>query len=346
MDFSKELLFSFSALGVCNGLVLAMYFFFFARPKHISHVFLGGLLFFLSVRIGKSVFYYFNYELAGTFVQIGLTACWLLGPFLYFYVKYATSKVTLKQPFWVYHLVGLALVALLVNIKYPWEEFRMLWQHYFIFAIHIQWFLYLSISGRILWNTFKDPNNNRNVSFKFWVFSIYSGNVIIWLAYNLSPYTSYIIGALTFTLIFYLLLVLILLSKKRKSLLLLYPPKYGDVQIEDIEAKRIIDDFTNILEKDKFFKDPTISLQSIAKKIGVQPSRLSQVLNMNMNKSFPTILGEYRIEEAKKMIKKNPEYSIESIGYDCGYNSKSSFYSVFKKNTGITPAGYKNSLNR
>ncbi|SHI31145.1 helix-turn-helix transcriptional regulator [Aquimarina spongiae] len=347
MDFSKELLFLFSALGVCNGLVLAIYFFFFARPKHKSHIFLGFLLLFLSIRIGKSVFYYFNYDLAGVFVQIGLTACWLLGPFLYFYVIYATSKKEIKRPFWVYHTLGLILIALFVNLTYPWEEYRPLWQNYFIFGIHLQWLAYLVAAGIQLYSTFrrKEITTTSNGSFKVWILSIYFGNVIIWLAYNLSPYTSYIIGALTFTLIFYLLLLLILLTKRRKSLLLLDPPKYSKSTIESAEVERIVHVLGEVLKENQFFRDPNISLQKVARKIGIQPNKLSQVLNVNMNTSFPGILGTYRVEAAKKLIVENPEYSIESIGYECGFNSKSSFYSTFKKNTGMTPAMFKKKAN-
>lgn len=342
MDFSRELLFSFSALGVCNGLVLAVYFFFFARPKHSSHTFLGFLLLFLSIRIGKSVFYYFSDDLSGVFIQIGLTACWLLGPFLYFYIRYAIAKQPIKKPFWAFHLLLLFPLAVLTNVTYPWYEFRSIWWHYFIPMIHIQWLAYLIASGVLLWNTFWTKNRDQsNPSFKIWILSIYFGNAAIWLAYNLSSYTSYLVGAITFSLVFYLLLLLILLTKKRKSLLLLHPPMYGATKVEDEEAKRIIKRLNIMMTTDLLFKDPNLSLKDMAKKLGIQPNRLSQILNMNMNKSFPNILGEYRIEEAKKMILEKPNYAIESIGYECGFNSKSSFYNVFKKHTGMTPSMFK-----
>ena len=65
-----------------------------------------------------------------------------------------------------------------------------------------------------------------------------------------------------------------------------------------------------------------------------------------MNTSFPDYLNSYRIEEAKSYLK-NPEfskYTIVSIGLEAGFNSKSSFYSVFKKATGQTPATFKKGI--
>lgn len=347
MDVSRELLFSFSLLGVFNGFILAIYFFFLARPKHRSHLFLGFLLFFLSIRIGKSVLFYFYDDLASIFIQVGLTACWLIGPFAYFYVRHATAKKEISKPFWWYHLLVLIPIALFINIQYPWDEFRWILWPGIIHTIHAQWFVYLAIAGFLLRKTFlKNKEKNADTSsFKLWILSIYFGNVMIWLSFTLSSYTSYIVGAVTFSIIFYLLLLLILLTKKRKSLLLLTPPKYAEVKMDDDIAAKAVKTIQVMMDREKVFKDSSISLKEVAKKIGIQPSKLSQILNVHLEQSFPNLLGEYRIEEAKKMIKEKPHYSMESIGYECGFNSKSTFYSVFKKKTGLTPTQYKKQEN-
>ena len=65
MMISRELLFFFSALGAFNGVVIGLYFLLVAKPKTASNYFLGILLLALSIRIGKSVFLYFNDDLAG-----------------------------------------------------------------------------------------------------------------------------------------------------------------------------------------------------------------------------------------------------------------------------------------
>lgn len=345
MDFSKELLFSFSAIGVLNSIVLSFYFFFFADPKHRSHRFLGLLLFFLSIRIGKSVFFYFNDYLSDVYIQIGLTACWFLGPLLYFYVKVATSEKKVPDFFWLPHILVLAPIAIYINLNYPWSTSLDFWRTYF-FVIDLEWLLYLVLSGTILINTFKkkEISSSNNSSFKFWILSIYFGNVIIWLSYVLTPYTSYILGAVTFSVIFYLLLIMILRAKKRKSLLLLNPPKYGNTQLDTSDIQNVVTNLKQMMDQDELFKDPNISLKEVAKRIGITPHKLSQILNINMKQSFPNVLGEYRIEAAKKMIAEMPNYSIESIGYECGFNSKSSFYNVFKKHTGMTPFQFKKEI--
>jgi AraC-like DNA-binding protein len=66
------------------------------------------------------------------------------------------------------------------------------------------------------------------------------------------------------------------------------------------------------------------------------------VLNTSIGKNFFQFVNAYRVEEVKRMLV-DPKnlYSIEAIGYECGFSSKSSFYKEFKRITGMTPAEYK-----
>ncbi|CAM1345218.1 helix-turn-helix domain-containing protein [Tenacibaculum amylolyticum] len=98
-----------------------------------------------------------------------------------------------------------------------------------------------------------------------------------------------------------------------------------------------------LIEKEKIYKDPNTSLDSIALQLNVSPNYLSQVINKVTGKNFSNYINSYRIEEIKKMLV-NPEfdrYSILSVGYEVGFNSKSVFYTTFKKQTGCTPKQYK-----
>jgi AraC-like DNA-binding protein len=65
-------------------------------------------------------------------------------------------------------------------------------------------------------------------------------------------------------------------------------------------------------------------------------------------KNFYQFVNEYRVEAVKKMLA-NPRrknISIEAIGFDCGFNSKSTFFSVFKSITGMTPAQFKDKKSK
>ena len=61
-----------------------------------------------------------------------------------------------------------------------------------------------------------------------------------------------------------------------------------------------------------------------------------------MGQSFFDYVNGWRIEEAKPLIR-NGEQTVLAIAYEVGFNSRSSFYAAFKKQTGVTPSAYKSS---
>lgn len=346
MEFSRELLFFFSALGAFNGLVLGFYFLLYSKPKHISNYFLGTLLLTLSIRIGKSVFFYFNPDLSFVFLQIGLTGCFFIGPSLYFYLKSVTGAEEEVRRTWKYHFVALTIIALIVGIMYPFEEFVELWRCYIISGIYYQWLGYLTLASFPMKKVYKDfrrrADKMNNV--EIWILSVYIGNVMIWCAYFFCSYTSYILGALSFSFILYLLILLFIFNKKKDAILFKKTIKYGDKKIEASEAALLIKQLKQLMIKEALYRKSNLKLHDVSKKLNILPHRLSQLINDNLGSTFPNFVNEYRIQEAKKLIQTHANFSLEAIGYECGFNSKSTFYAMFKKYTGTTPAKYKSSI--
>lgn len=93
MSIGQQILFSVSALGAFNGFVLSLYLFVSKKNTSTAAFFLGILLLAISIRAGKSVFLYFNPQLPKIYLQAGLSACFLIGPALYFFFKSALMKV-------------------------------------------------------------------------------------------------------------------------------------------------------------------------------------------------------------------------------------------------------------
>lgn len=75
-------------------------------------------------------------------------------------------------------------------------------------------------------------------------------------------------------------------------------------------------------------------------------NQLSFVINQGIGDSFYTFINKYRVEEAKRIIAdpKNVNFTILSLAFEAGFPSKSSFHSIFKKLTGLTPTEYRNTL--
>ena len=75
-------------------------------------------------------------------------------------------------------------------------------------------------------------------------------------------------------------------------------------------------------------------------RVDVSPNHLSQIINQYEQKNFYDFVNAYRVEEFIQQASENPHLSILAVALDAGFNSKSSFNSVFKKHKGITPSKY------
>ncbi|WP_426483721.1 helix-turn-helix domain-containing protein [Flavobacterium sp. 2] len=343
MSLGKEILFFFGALGAFNGFILSLYFLFFTQKKYLSNLFLGALLFVLSVRIAVTVFVYFNIDLSKTYLQIGLSACLLIGPFLYYILKSGIRNRVSKQ--WKWHLGIWIGTILIIGFVFPYQNYPVLWNDYFVALIFFQWFSYIFLSGfesRILLQKTIMNYNNSNPSER-WFGIIFLGNASIFTSYFLGfsrmPFVSCITGALAFTFILYLIILVLLYRKRTDDLFLLSIQK--DKKLNNEEALILTQKLEKIMNEKALYKNPNLSLKDLSKEINVSSHQLSQFLNNNLGKNFTSFVNEFRINNACEIIASNDKLTLESVGYDVGFNSKSTFFAAFKKHTGTTPLNYQ-----
>lgn len=117
--------------------------------------------------------------------------------------------------------------------------------------------------------------------------------------------------------------------------------QYSNSQIEKIDIEEIIGKITCMMEEEKKFTSETLSLKSLARDLGITPHQLSELLNARLNKTFSSLVNEYRINEARNILVREPDRKIISIAYDVGFNSPSAFYNAFKKVSGMPPSRYR-----
>lgn len=338
MNVSTQLLFFFSGLGAFNGALLSLYFLFGARPKHLSNIFLGALLSALSIRIGKSVFFFFNPHLAPIYLQIGLSACFFIGPFLFFFVQSKLSDQPIK-PYWKIILPVLLVITLIVGIRYPFKTHFELWRPHIIHAIYYFWGICILATAYLMQAIFQKIITRTKLEYReVWVLNVFLGVTAIWVAYFTSSYTSYIMGALSFSFVLYLSILVLIAYRGEKNNA--DKEKYANKKIEASDAQALQMKIQRLMEEQAVYKDPNLTLPKLAKKLNISPHLLSQLLNDNLNKRFSQFINEYRIDEAKRLLHANHHLKMEAIAEQCGFNSNSTFYTAFKKFTGTTPAKY------
>lgn len=116
-----------------------------------------------------------------------------------------------------------------------------------------------------------------------------------------------------------------------------------NISIKDQEEANMLKEF---IENDQTYLIPNLTLQMLSKKVGITERKLSFLFNNVIGLSFYDFVNKYRIEEVKKRLTSinYDKYSITGIGLNCGFNSKSSFYRIFKKEVGLSPSQYKESV--
>lgn len=156
----------------------------------------------------------------------------------------------------------------------------------------------------------------------------------------MAAYTSYIVGALSFTFVLYLIVLLLVFKTNSESTFFNEKEKYKNKEI-DKETLNLIDQKLSVIVEKELFLNPNFSLEEAAKELKLTKHILSQYVNEVLGKSFSSLIKEYRIDKAKKLLETETSYTIENLGYDSGFNSKSAFFTAFKKTTGLTPAEYQ-----
>jgi AraC-like DNA-binding protein len=97
------------------------------------------------------------------------------------------------------------------------------------------------------------------------------------------------------------------------------------------------------MEDEELYKNPLLSRLDLATRLEKSEGYLSQIINQEINKSVIQFVNEYRIEAAKNLLQ-DPvfnKYSIEAIGMEAGFKSKSAFYNAFNLSLNMSPGAYR-----
>jgi len=121
-------------------------------------------------------------------------------------------------------------------------------------------------------------------------------------------------------------------------------PKYERSTLTPERAERYLKRLREVMESERPYVDGDLTLQKLAGRLSIPAQHLSQTVNGRLNQSFTDFVNAYRVAEAKRKLT-DPSlrhYSVLAIAEEVGFNSKSSFNAVFKKQTGMTPSEFRN----
>ncbi|MGB4960077.1 MAG: helix-turn-helix transcriptional regulator [Saprospiraceae bacterium] len=116
------------------------------------------------------------------------------------------------------------------------------------------------------------------------------------------------------------------------------PPLITQYEMEDIATKLV-----EIMKTKKPFLDEELNISKMAGYVDTNAYKLSYTLNNHLRQTFSSYINDFRIVEAMKLLAdpNMAHLNIIQIGYDCGFNSKTTFNTRFKKHTNYTPTEYR-----
>ncbi|MEN8228623.1 MAG: helix-turn-helix transcriptional regulator [Bacteroidota bacterium] len=122
--------------------------------------------------------------------------------------------------------------------------------------------------------------------------------------------------------------------------------KYQRSGLKQKDVAHYINLIQDHMIKSRPFLDRELSIFDLSDQLKIPRHFLSEVINEHMGKNFYNLVNDYRVEEVKRCLK-DPQFkhlTILAIAYDSGFNAKSSFNTIFKEKTGMTPSEYQKTI--
>ena len=128
------------------------------------------------------------------------------------------------------------------------------------------------------------------------------------------------------------------LKKKNES-----KTKYKNSNLTEEQKQEYVKHIFTFMDEERPFINAELTVQDLSKQLNISRHHLTELLNNDIGKNFFTFINEYRVEEVKRRLldARFEHLTIVAIAFESGFNSKSTFNSIFKQNTGNTPSQWK-----
>jgi len=370
MELDYNLYALFQTVGFVQAITLGVLLIFVNKNKYKSTLFLGIFLILFGLETVPIVLNSLNaYPSYPELYLLPVDFFLLHFPIFYVYVHQICIFSNEKTKYWVLYPGIAAFIAQIAVFFLPYSTKIAItasvgYDIYFYCKV-----LYgLSIGIYTLWLLFKHKIEVRNY------FSMLESKELTWarifLFYNILGSILYTLFSFTikdsvFAEIFFASFDLILIYwvsyhgvEQRNILSLLAKKEEFDASSQDLSVKmelsvlsndgleELMKNIDDYMQSSEPFMSTELTIIDLAKELDAHPKRISTAINMICRQNFNAYVNRFRIRKAEKLLE-NEAYahlSIEGIGNEVGFHSKSAFYSAFKKFTGTTPSKYKENL--
>lgn len=119
-----------------------------------------------------------------------------------------------------------------------------------------------------------------------------------------------------------------------------------DFNLDPKEEEFLKTRLDDLLVKEQVYLNQDLTLNKLADMIPTNNKKLSSFINQHLSTTFYEMINAHRVEAVKQKMNDNAcqHLTLLGIAYDSGFNSKTSFNRIFKKETGLSPSTYKKTI--
>jgi len=355
-------------VGAIQGFVYGVILWRRKNLNVIANRFLAAILFFFSYRLFVEVLKLFGVGFYDVWYHLFLEYNWIYGALIYFFVKAYVKpnfKIQLKKD-WIHFLP--------VTIEFVWSNFiksqnffwdgtreSLSWLGYWGYVVWMHYpTMYIICGVLIIYYCFRSKkllitNTNKIIIEKTtWIRRIltvlitYSITLILIVLIDLFFFDYAFEKFYNYPLFIGMALITYWLGIEgfnRKNELIV-KSKITLSEKEEAQLQIIGDKLNALMATHKLYLDPELTLNSLSEKLDVKSYLLTRCLNSHFGKKFNDYINELRKEELKALLKdgKNEKFTLLSLAFDVGFNSKASFNRAVKKITGKSPSQLKSAI--
>ena len=121
---------------------------------------------------------------------------------------------------------------------------------------------------------------------------------------------------------------------------------YATTTLGGVDVAECMRTLERVMQDERLYANEDLNLAMTARAVDLTPHQLSELINTRFGYGFSRYVREQRVAEAERLLAKDPEASVLSIGMAVGFRSQSNFYTAFREIVGDTPGAYRRARSK
>ncbi|XDD50076.1 helix-turn-helix domain-containing protein [Leptospira sp. WS92.C1] len=291
------------------------------------------------------------------FAEIHIPAIFLIGPLIYLYFESLSgAKPTRFRLFhllpslfsWIillpFYLQGSDQKQNFIENKNPDDPFHLIVLLMLICGT-VSNFLYPASLFRNVWKWRKQTNSDRRISFSPFL-ALFAGTLFVLFLFVIAQIFFLSLFPIAASGLTILICAVFLIGATNSGIIENFrqesrEARYKESRVMGLDVDAVIIRLDELMKTKRLYLDENLTLSGLSKILNIQTHQLSEILNNRLHRSFRDYVTQFRLDEAIKLLREEPERSVLSIVYASGFNSKSAFHKLFQERFGCSPSMFR-----